>query len=37
MYLYVYISMYICMYVRVRVVGMKSVNLYIEMFAMGLE
>ena len=29
--------MYACMYVRVRVIGMKSVNLYIEMFAMGLE
>ena len=32
-----YVHMYACMYVRVRVIGMKSVNFYIEMFAMGLE
>ena len=39
MYLYVYVSMYIyvhvCMCVCVCVIGMKSVNLYIEMFSMG--
>ena len=37
MYLCVYVSMYVCMYVHVRVIGVKFVNLYVEMFAMGLE
>ena len=29
--------MYACMYVRVRVIGVTSVNVYVEIFAMGLE
>ena len=32
-----YVRMYACMYVCVRVIGVKSVNLYVEMFAIGLE
>ena len=32
-----YVRMYACMYVRVRVIGVKSVNLYVEMLAIGLE
>ena len=32
-----YVRMYACMYVRAHAIGVKSVYLYVEMFAMGLE
>ena len=32
-----YVHVYVCMYVRVCVIGMKPKNLYIKMFTMELE